>query len=91
MPNVYVVCGETGEYSDRQTWTTAAFLDETQAQSFCDKLNGWCAENRRLATARSYAENSIVGGDIVCPHDPNFQCYYTGTSYSVDTIPLRCE
>ena len=35
---VYVVCGETGEYSDREWWISKAFESKPEAEEFAAEL-----------------------------------------------------
>jgi hypothetical protein len=38
MDTIHLVCGTTGEYSDRYEWIVAAFSTEEAAQKYIDKL-----------------------------------------------------
>lgn len=46
MTKLYVVCAECGEYSDRDVWIDAAYLDEEMAEEHARLANG---EARRLS------------------------------------------
>ncbi len=89
VAKVYVVVGETDEYSDRQTWTVAAYLAEEQAETEAARLNMWCRENHVHITNRAYALRSRNRTDQKPSGDPGFQCDYTGTEYTVDAVELR--
>ena len=88
VANVYVVVGVSGEYSDRTTWTVAAFLAEPPATALRDELNEWCRAN-----------GVGIGGPWMpfrdrpkdCPLDPGWAagCAAGDTAYHVEAIPLR--
>ena len=86
MASVYVVSGETGEYSDRRNWPVVAFLEKAQAEAFCERLNAWCKENFCW-----YFSSDHYNRPTLCPLDLNFSCDYTGTAYHMWEIPLRAE
>lgn len=88
VPNVYVVMGSTGEYSDYSTWYVSAYLDETHAEAACQKLTDWCKD--KGCARRRQGDPHHVDRQRSCPLDPNFSCDYTGTAYEVVTIPLSC-
>ncbi|TXH59003.1 MAG: hypothetical protein E6Q97_00910 [Desulfurellales bacterium] len=87
---IYVVIGETGEYSDREEWTVRAFTSEKRAKDFILMLDNWLREN-----GKSYRESRAVhvSGryNTECPHDPRFQVDYTGTRYYLDETELEEE
>lgn len=93
VADVYVIEGQTGEYSDRQSWSVAAFLAEEHAQEFCDKLNAWCKEKRIAKSNYDYEAADELRDQKTwsfnCPLDPGLCVYYTGTSYLVYKIPLK--
>lgn len=91
MLNVYVVSGETGQYSGKCSWTVAGFLDKEQADTFCDRCNEWCKQlgfnTSQYIHLADYEDREAAKH----PLDPNFKCDYTGTEYTVFEIPLRVE
>lgn len=92
LTEVYVVTGQTGEFSDWHTWHVAAFLFEEQAQELCDKLENWCRDNKcHCSTPRREITAARVAEEIPekCPFDPNFLYYSDGVGYTVETIPLK--
>lgn len=87
--NVYVVVGQTGEYSDRTDWYVAAYLDRTDADWHADQA---MLEANRLATwTDAHGEVWRYSSD---PHKPlnhfdaGMNMYYTGTDYYVAEVPL---
>jgi hypothetical protein len=90
---VWLVEGGCGEYSDRRSWTVAAYLEKAQANACCDRLNKWCKDNK---CDRDYPPDwSDMEWDqqqaFRPPEDPRFKADYTGTRYSVYEVPLRVE
>lgn len=81
---VYVVMGETGEYSDHREWPVSAYLHEDEAKEIVLALHVWLRENEADRTNYRYAETRPA-----CPLDPNFETDYTGTRYYVMPVPLR--
>lgn len=82
---VYVVCGETGEYSNAKVWYVRSFLSPEPANAFRDRLNKWCEERglHNEGLGRDFREHGKP------PEDPHFCCDYTGTSYGILEIPLE--
>jgi hypothetical protein len=90
VASVFVVTGETGEYSDTSSWNVAAFLDKAQAEAFCESLNQWCRDHGVLMSLRitvTWEERYSLKN----PLDPDFSCDYTGTQYHCFETPLRAE
>lgn len=77
---VYLLTGETGEYSDRQEWPVAVFTKEIKAMLYkklCEKeIEGINPRDWHLSTVKSR-------------FDPNIQMDYTGTSYFISEVPLN--
>lgn len=86
---VYVVSGETGEYSDSRTWHVRAFHDKAQAEALCKLLNDWCKE--KGVERKSYKDPGIKTWEFEEKpvEDPNFDLSYNGTDYGVLEIPLE--
>lgn len=82
MKKIYVVMGDTGEYSDATTWATKAFACREDADRFCKMLNDWCVEQgvHTLEMGRTEYDVNYEGK---CELDPDFQADYTGTCYNV--------
>lgn len=83
--NLYVVRGTTGEYSDRTEWLVAAYTDEAMAQTHAQLA---AARARELAPSRSDWAYKRADERPTNAYDPDFQMYYTGTDYTVETVPL---
>lgn len=88
---VYILFGETGEYSDHVEWWVRAYLDKDQATQECDKLNALCVEaglfNDWLKIA-DYAHREAALTERIKPHDANAQTGYTGLLYGVGEVVL---
>lgn len=88
VASVWVVVGMTGEYSDKRTWTVAAYLEKEAAESLRDRLTEWVKEKGLTSSRGEYNYlNPLPKPD----EDPNFGCDYTGVWYDVEEIPLRVE
>jgi hypothetical protein len=87
MNNVFVVFGSTGEYSDHQYWTVAAYDDLNKANSHAEQANAWCFENEVSEDTYSY-KNWEEREALENPWDENFTCDYTGTWYTVQEVPV---
>lgn len=88
MRRVYIIEGNTGEYSDRTNWLVKAYLDENAAMAEQDRLTnklkefgvdrgfemGWAAREKAAEKMRNY--------------DDQFRCDYTGTWYTLLTVDL---
>ena len=81
--SVWVVVGETGEYSDYSEWNVAAFTTESEAINFkeeCERetsrISGGTKNSPRLREGFRHA------------YDTQFHMDYTGTSYRVDMVEV---
>lgn len=84
-PQVFVVMGETGEYSDRTEWPVVAFFNEGAAQERVLALEAWCREHKVSMASVDFRNPRK---SLVCPLDSCFQVSYTGTRYCVMVVPL---
>jgi hypothetical protein len=91
MAKIFVVFGQTGEYSDRQEWLVSAYESKVEAQSCVDRCN-------------AYAKTEPTEGDSAAPwqdryekkrawlaanpDDTSMSCDYTGTEYGLYEIEL---
>lgn len=92
---LFVVGGQSGEYSDRSEWTVGAFLSRAAA----DKKEAECTDfarkhrvHRDQPDACNYEERevflaSVRDGSLVAP-DPAIRVDYTGSDYCVYEMPL---
>ena len=80
---IHLVIGQTGEYGDHSEWVAAVYDTAPEAQRHMLALNKWCKAHGYERRA-GYTRHSW---DLECPLDPNFQCDYTGTSYTRESLP----
>lgn len=86
---VYVVMGETGEYSDRSDWPVRAFLNEGIAQALINQLDEWLRVHGFDMGERAHINLERRHPLPTCELDPSFACDYTGTRYYLLTIELE--
>lgn len=90
VAEVYIVVGQTGEYSRYRGWYIAAYLDNDTAIQCRDKLNTWCKENNCADNQYgNWHYLSEVERHKICPLDPSFNSDYNGTLYTVISIELK--
>lgn len=77
---VWVVVGETGEYSDYSEWNVAAFTDERQAEAFKDA----CQREAEKVNGK----HCEIRNGFRHAYDTQFHCEYSGTSYRVDMVQV---
>ena len=94
LKTIYVVEGQTGEYSDHCKWPVRAFVSEKRAKRFVEEVS---QEYRKLKQ-RYYVDGGPAGwyfkmkdAEEQNPLDPNMQTDYTGTTYSYYPIELDEE
>lgn len=87
MTKVYVVMGDTGEYSDRTEWSVSAYLDESKAAAHVARLDAWLIENK---VSRNHADVLVYEDrdKLRTPDDPHFTSDYTGTRYLIMAVEL---
>ena len=87
MTTLYVVMGETGEYSDHSFWFVAGSYDQAKATEWAAKLN---AESGRLQLAdestMSVHERHMALVELR-KLDPHATCDYTGVEYTLLDLP----
>ena len=89
MRMVYVVMGETGEYSDHCDWPVLAFDTEEMAQTFVTNAEKWLREHD-LWRRSGYIDIDYDQQEALlrsCPFDPDVKTDYTGTRYLV--MPVK--
>lgn len=83
---IFIVTGQTGEYSDRVEWLVKAFRDRAKAMNFIAKAEDWLRANK-------LSFQNIDGRRLVDhpmpDFDPDFRCDYTGTRYCIDWVDLE--
>lgn len=82
----YIVVGHTGEYDDYNTWPVVAYAHEPAAEEHAAKANAWCVEHEYDGSTAKYASSLEDHGN---PWDPSFHADYTGTHYTVVSVPSR--
>lgn len=80
--HVYVIRGETGEYSDRTDWTVKAFRTEMAAQDYLAKLVAWDAEHGARWEEFAYEDEPNPSN----PFDPHYKRRYDGTTYHIEAV-----
>ena len=88
--NIYVVCGASGEWSDRTEWLAVAFKSEEEAiahvKACKDMLQQFDQNN--CGYMRDDAERDALEKAML-PLDPNFYEDYNGTYYFIKQVELR--
>lgn len=79
---IYVVIGQTGEYSDNTQWLVRAYKTEKEAQDFCLMAIKWAEEYHRKYRRTIYAEHPLPD------FDSGFKMDYTGTIYEYKEVEL---
>jgi len=85
---IFVVVGQTGEYSDACEWLVAAYSNESDAQKHVEEATRVA---RAIAVLRESDGHDARGA--ANPYDPQMTIDYTGTTYSVArvAVPERFE
>ena len=81
--SVWVVVGETGEYSDYSEWNVAAFTTETEAIRFKEEC-----EREVFRISDGTKGNPRLREGFRHSYDTQFHMDYTGTSYRVDMVEV---
>jgi len=81
-PMIYVVMGQTGEYSDNREWAVMAYMDENKAKQHVEGASAFARE--------AYDRNGRYGGAKKGdnPLDPDMQIDYTGTNYYILPVEI---
>lgn len=94
-PKVYILYGETGEYSDKSTWAVGAYLCKDKACARLDFLNQVLKDNDIYKHKHQdvMCDGSVVARakEQMASHpdgDINLRVDYTGSCYHVEEIPL---
>ena len=80
---VYIVCGTTGEYSDRSEWIVAAYAREADAKEHVLR-----AKEYADAWLKSY-QDKYIGVAVKSPLDSRFRCDYIGTDYWYEELEVK--
>jgi hypothetical protein len=82
---IYIVCGRTGEYSDRNEWLTRAFTTEEDAKDYVAFLT---RKRQELGPAGSDVADIDALENAMRAFDPEYSEDYTGTSWFVSPVTL---
>ena len=85
---VYIVEGQTGEYSDYRNWPVKAFQDEQKAKAFTETLNAKAQALGIATTGCHWAESQKIVPQMQ-ELDPGVSIDYTGVSYSFYELDLE--
>lgn len=69
--SIFVVCGESGIYSDWSHWTLKAFRTEAAARAYADRLDAYVAAQPRWAGVERPS-----GMRVTIPLDPGRTTYW---------------
>lgn len=90
MDKIYIVSGSTGEWSDRTSWTVAAFSTEGAAQEYLKYLETtyrqFPQENRGFYRG---SEEMQALEKVMSSLDPGFYEDYTGTYWYIDDVKWK--
>lgn len=78
--SVWIVVGETGQYSDHSEWNVAGFTTEALATHFRDL----CQNEADKVNGKDYT----LRRGFKHAYDTQFYCDYTGTFYRVDMVEV---
>lgn len=84
MTQVYVLLGQTGEYSDRSEWVVRAYTNKDDADADAMAMNAIGAEGVDALYGRD--REAVI--ERLRMHDTQADMDYTGTSYFVAAVPL---
>lgn len=87
---IHIVCGTSGEYSDRTEWVVRAFFDESQARAEVDRLTeAFFAVLAGLTEDYDYIRFDAARKIMQEMYDPNFPIGGSGDiSYYLQSCPL---
>lgn len=91
---IYIVKGETGEYSDKCFWDALAFKSELRAITHRDFLNEKYEEFALNCPKKSVSKKLInyddceMIADAMKPFDPYCKVDYTGIKYFIESVEL---
>jgi hypothetical protein len=84
---VFIIFGNTGEYSDRYEWPVAVVETEDAAKKYVAAL-----DKQYLSIPAQWHDDWPADRDdemaAIMSLDPNFSCDYTGTTYHYKAAPF---
>lgn len=87
--DLWIVQGSSGEYSDRTEWPVCWFATEEEAVRYARLLEG--ADESLGADRDDWRKRDEVKARMARAGDPNWRSDYTGTRYSVYSVPAGPE
>lgn len=91
MTKIYVVMGQTGEYSDHHSWPVCAYASEEDAERHAVAAAARALRIKREDDARDHTMRWDKGwiAEQMGGLDPDIRMDYTGTDYYVLTVEMR--
>ena len=83
---VFVVVGYTGEFSDFNQWTVAAYTNEEDAKRHVLLADGYAREHKIWYDVDD--ANCFMNSGLVNPFDPDMMLDHTGVRYTYVAAPL---
>lgn len=86
---IYIVHGETGEYSDRSDWNVCAYKNEEDAKIHVVKASEVARElyaKYQNDFMNWYDDDGVIKTN---PYDKRFSMDYTGTNYGYSEVELH--
>jgi 1,2-phenylacetyl-CoA epoxidase catalytic subunit len=81
---LYLITGETGEYSDYDNWNVSITDSEDVAKEFVESMN---EETKQVGNLSWGERDEIV--ERLSSKDPKIRIDYTGTTYSYEEFELN--
>lgn len=89
LVNVFVVSGESGDYSGTRVWLVSVYLTQEPARQLVNHLNAWLLSVDLLKDGECRYRR-MPHPRPSPPEDPNFEYDNSyGTKYSYSEIPLK--
>jgi hypothetical protein len=82
---IYIVFGQTGEYSDRVEWPVKAFQDEEKAKRLVELATTEALNLHQQSEDNRYNDKKPPYNKF----DPFFRTDYTGTTYFYQDVELE--
>jgi len=89
MNKIFIIQGNTGEYSDRCDWMVKAYFSQERAQKHMEILNNKLKELKLLEGFEGDWKQRDDNSKIMKQFDEQFMCDYTGSYYMLITVDLE--
>ena len=100
MTTIYVVTASRGEYSDRNTYVAAAFVEQATAEAFVKQASdlarvafaNWGGAVEEYWNPEQQTDEwraFKAARDAVLVVDPKWKSNYAGTTYEAESVPLK--